>query len=147
MTRSAQPRHRARRPRRTATIQAQATMAGLKHLTTAFERFAADHELAEAPRHDMQLALDEILSNALKHSRDGGHIVLELSITRGALQATICNDAASFNPLTAPRPATDQPLLERPIGGLGILLVTSVMDSVEYRRERRRNCLTVRRRL
>ena len=139
-----------RRPRpvpRWAAVQAPATTVGLKRLTKAFERFATEHKVAAAPRHDMQLALDEILSNAVKHGRRGGRITLELSVSRGVLQATICDDAAAYNPLKAARPRTDQPLHERPIGGLGILLVTTLMHSVRYRRERRRNCLTLRRRV
>ena len=51
-----------------------------------------------------------------------------------------------FDPLQAPPPDLDRPAGERPIGGLGIHLVRSLTDRVEYRRLGGANLLRVERR-
>jgi anti-sigma regulatory factor (Ser/Thr protein kinase) len=38
------------------------------------------------------------------------------------------------------------PIEERPIGGLGVFIVKSMADSLDYRRERGRNIVTMRKR-
>jgi anti-sigma regulatory factor (Ser/Thr protein kinase) len=47
-----------------------------------------------------------------------------------------------FNPLTADPPDLSRGLADRPIGGLGVFLVRSMVDSIEYRREGDRNILS-----
>ncbi|MEM9300990.1 MAG: ATP-binding protein, partial [Pseudomonadota bacterium] len=49
------------------------------------------------------------------------------------------DDAKAFNPVDRESPDTDASVEDRPIGGLGILLVTQLMDTVEYHREGERN--------
>ena len=56
------------------------------------------------------------------------------------------DDALPFNPLAAAPPRTDQALVDRPIGGLGILLVKRLMDGVTYRRRAGRNRLVMHKR-
>ena len=48
-----------------------------------------------------------------------------------------------FDPLSNEEPDVDAPLDERPIGGLGIFLVTTTMDGVSYEYKDGRNILTV----
>ena len=54
---------------------------------------------------------------------------------------------AIFNPLDAPYPKLDLPIEQRPIGGLGVFIVKSVADSVDYRRDGGRNVVTVRKKI
>ena len=77
------------------------------------------------------------------HDDDGREhpIVVRLSVREGVLTAHVEDDGRAFNPLEAPAPDIDAGIDERPIGGLGIHLVRSVMSSVEYRREDGRNIL------
>jgi anti-sigma regulatory factor (Ser/Thr protein kinase) len=51
------------------------------------------------------------------------------------LNVTITDTGIPFNPFDAPPPDLSSNLAERPIGGLGIHLVRSLMNSVEYVRE------------
>ena len=48
-----------------------------------------------------------------------------------------------FDPLSKEAPDIDAPLDERPVGGLGIFLVTTTMDDVSYEYKDGRNILTV----
>ncbi|MBM9511233.1 ATP-binding protein [Desulfogranum marinum] len=48
-----------------------------------------------------------------------------------------------FNPLEKDNPALEQNVEERPIGGLGVYLVTQMADYCTYARQNENNCFTV----
>ena len=56
-----------------------------------------------------------------------------LKETRG-IQITIIDDGVPFDPLKAKEPDTTAAIQERKIGGLGIFLVKTIMDSMHYER-------------
>lgn len=94
----------------------------------------------------VNLALDEVVTNVIRYAHDDERphpIVVRLAIDEHALTAEVEDDGRPFNPLDVPPPDIGAGLEERPIGGLGIHLVRSVMSSVEYRREGGRNVLTM----
>ena len=57
------------------------------------------------------------------------------------------DEGIPFDPLAQQAPDTSLPLMDRPVGGLGIFLVKKTMDAVEYRHENGRNILTIRKRI
>ena len=125
---------RRRRPA-TGAASAPASVDGLQRLLDAFSRFADRQRIPDRARQEIYIALDELVSNAVKHRRAiGGRVSLDLSLSDDVLHAVVRNNGAPFDPLSNPRPSTDTPLLERPIGGLGLLFVEELMDSVSYER-------------
>ena len=60
------------------------------------------------------------------------------------LHITITDTGIPFNLLNAPPPDLTSNLVDRPIGGLGIHLVRSLMNSVEYERKGGKNRLHLR---
>ena len=67
-----------------------------------------------------------------------------MELADGRLFAELCDDAAPFDPLTQAQPAVlEGPLDERPIGGLGLHFVRTLMDEVSYRRDGALNRLTL----
>jgi len=58
----------------------------------------------------------------------------------------VSDNGKPFNPLDHPEPDLNQPLEERPIGGLGIHLIRKFVDQLAYRRDAGRNILTLRKR-
>ena len=56
---------------------------------------------------------------------------------------TFVDDGKAYDPLTHTDPNTTLPASKRPIGGLGIMMVKKMSDSVTYERKDGRNCLTV----
>jgi phosphoserine phosphatase RsbU/P len=108
--------------------------------------FGQRHGLASKIIHDLNLALEEILTNIISYGytdeRDH-EITVRLSAQLGEVCVEIEDDGQPFNPLEAPEPDITKPLEERKIGGLGIYLVRKVMDGVEYKRQRERNLLTI----
>ena len=94
----------------------------------------------------VNLALDELLTNIISYGyRDEDPHGIELALRRegGALVVTIVDDSIEFDPRQVPDTDIDAPLHERDPGGLGLLLVNSMMDSVDYRREGGRNVTTL----
>jgi anti-sigma regulatory factor (Ser/Thr protein kinase) len=104
------------------------------------------HGLASKVIHDLNLALEEILTNIISYGYTDNReheIKVRLSAQPGEVSVEIEDDGQPFNPLEAPEPDTTKPLEERMIGGLGIHLVRKLMDGVAYKREKERNHLTI----
>lgn len=121
----------------------------VERLANALETFGAAHGLHEDVVFAFNLALDEVLTNTISYGYDdvGAHeIHVRLRVRAGLVQAEVEDDGRAFNPLDVPPPDLDLPLEERPIGGLGVHIVRSFMDEVEYRRDGTRNILILRKR-
>jgi serine/threonine-protein kinase RsbW len=96
---------------------------------------------------EMQIALDEVLTNILRYGFADGlphRIDVRLSADADRLSAEIEDDCAPFDPLSVPPPAHIGAALEdRPIGGLGWHLVRHLMSEVRYARVGPRNRLVL----
>jgi serine/threonine-protein kinase RsbW len=123
-------------------ISVPASYAGLKDVYDECCRFAEVNGLPDETKHDMYVAVEELVSNVMRHGGRPGmrpRITVGVALTRDTLHVTVADNAPAFNPLTIPPPDLSVPLDERDIGGLGIHFVRSLMDRVQYRRQRGRN--------
>jgi serine/threonine-protein kinase RsbW len=123
---------------------------GLRRVEQAFDAFSEDNRLPEPAVHAAQVALDEILSNTVRSGYAGasrGEIEVSFRVVGDLLEVLISDDARPFNPLEREDPDVSAPLLERPVGGLGIYLVKRLMDVVEYERVGDRNRLRLGKRI
>lgn len=85
----------------------------------------------------INLALEEMLTNVMKYAYDdpaSRTLTVAMTMTESEFQAEIIDTGRPFNPLEAAPPDLDLPIEKRPIGGLGIHLVRTIMDHLEYRR-------------
>jgi anti-sigma regulatory factor (Ser/Thr protein kinase) len=122
----------------------------VERLSRLVEAFGEAEGLAPEAVFSMNLALDEVVTNIIRYAHDDGRqhpIVVRLALEQDVLTAQVEDDGRAFNPLEAPAPDIGSSIDERPIGGLGIHLMRSVMNSVEYRREDGRNVLTLKKQL
>jgi len=122
----------------------------LQRLASELERFAQNHRIPEPDIHAFSLSLDELVTNTIAYGYDdqGPHeIRVRLALANGRLSAEVEDDGRPFNPLTAPLPDLTSAVEDRPVGGLGIHLVRSLMDHVDYRRESGKNHLMMRKQL
>jgi len=97
----------------------------------------------------IQLAVDEACSNTILYGYpDGepGTITIACTADGETVRVTVTDDGVPFDPLTVPPPRLDIPAEERPIGGLGIHFIRTVMDSVTYAREGGKNVLSMEKR-
>ena len=96
----------------------------------------------------VDLVVEEIFLNIAMHGyegRDPGTVAIHCaSPQRGVLTIQLQDWADEFDPLAAASEPLDLPLLDRRRGGLGLVLVKSMAESVSYRRVDGRNELTVR---
>jgi anti-sigma regulatory factor (Ser/Thr protein kinase) len=118
--------------------------AELVRLADLVERFAAEQGLSRDDLGNVNLVLDEIVSNVIRHGlavESEGHVDVSLSVSDHELTIEVTDNGIAFDPLAAPPPNLDLPIAERPIGGLGIHIVKVLSDTIAYRRERGRNHL------
>ena len=92
----------------------------------------------------LHIILDEICSNIVKHSG-----ATEFSVEIGQLEnqdgvkIVFSDNGTPYDPLAHTDPDTSLGAAERPIGGLGILMVKKMSSSISYSRTGDRNVLTV----
>ena len=92
----------------------------------------------------LHVILDEICSNIVKHSgATGFEVSIELARDPDGVKLVFSDDGTPYDPLAQAAPDTSLPAADRPIGGLGILMVRKMSDAVSYERIRDRNVLTV----
>lgn len=101
----------------------------------ALEEFWSQHDLPIDSLNEVQLAVEEIIANVIRHAskgREEAYIALHAELAPGEFVATIEDDGAPFDPLAHPEANAAAALEERRAGGMGLLLVRQLMDSVSY---------------
>jgi serine/threonine-protein kinase RsbW len=121
------------------------TLAGLGRLLDRLAAAAVAAEVADGPRRRLLLAADELVSNVLNHreGRDRPRVNLRLEAVAGRVRLEIEDDGPRFDPFAVADPATDLALEDRPIGGLGLLLVKTLAAEGRYERRGERNVVTL----
>ena len=110
--------------------------------------FCAAEALPAAISWRLRVVLDEVMANVISHAAPFGGGGVDLCLRRDAdvVEMRVSDDGPAFDPLARPAPDVTLPLEARQPGGLGIALMTSLMDEVRYERTTR-NILTVRKRI
>ena len=112
-------------------------LAEIARLGERLGEFAAVHQLAPSVLYDLNLALEEAVTNIISHGYSDHReheILVRIRVESGEVIAEVKDDAPAFNPLTAPDADVTTPLDERTAGGLGIHLMRKLMDEIEYQR-------------
>ena len=94
----------------------------------------------------VNLALEELGLNIMDYGLESTEQEIEITLTSDAdsLVIEIMDEGRPFDPLSdAPTPDLDGPVEDRRVGGLGIHLVRTMMDEMQYRREQGKNRLTL----
>ena len=133
------------------TIRLPIDLKEIERLNRIVRQFGDLHEVPSRALYAINLALDEVVTNVVRHGYEavpeGEHFTATVSALNGELTTEVQDAGRQFNPLDAPVPDLNAPLDERTLGGLGVHLVRSLMDRVEYRRENGKNVLTMRKRI
>jgi phosphoserine phosphatase RsbU/P len=133
-----------------AEIKLHNELSELERVNSNLTEFGRQHGLSDKVVHDLNLALEEILTNIISYGYTDSRkheIRVTLGMQPGAVRIEVEDDGQPFNPLDAPEPETTQPLEERRIGGLGIHLARQLMDALEYRRQEGKNLLVMKKQL
>ncbi len=112
-------------------------------VVAALEAFGERNGLSPKDAYHFDLAFDEVLVNVISYAFDqpGQHeITVRMTIDDTRVMAEVVDDGKPYDPLTqAPEPDLEADIESRKIGGLGVHLVKTFMDHVEYRRLDGRN--------
>jgi len=111
------------------------------------ETFSDGQEVDEKTAFCINLVVEELFTNMVRHNEGGGDQI-KVSIERRdnrVLLEIVDTDVEPFDPETAEVPMVDAGIGERRPGGLGIYLVRSMVDDLnyDYEPEGRRMRITV----
>lgn len=102
----------------------------IEELAAAVNQAIPDRDLAFA----VNVCLEELITNTIVHGLKGAadrFIHVKINLSDEWLEIIVKDDAPRFDPfLQAPKPDLALGLNERPVGGLGVHLVKSLMDDV-----------------
>jgi serine/threonine-protein kinase RsbW len=130
----------------TTHIAIRNDIADLTALTTAIEHVGAEHGIPEKSLFQLQVALDEIVSNVIKYAwpAGGAHgIEIHVTLRDDCVEVEIIDDGRMFDPRDAPK--RDKPLPgQRPRpGGVGVQMTKQLVDRIGYARIGNRNHTTL----
>jgi serine/threonine-protein kinase RsbW len=123
-------------------LELRYSLSELARVRAALAKIASRQRVSSGVELDVGLALEEIVTNVITHgpATDPTQLItVRLSVGSGVVIAEIEDEGQPFDPLQAPQPNLGGPLDARPVGGLGIHLVRTLMDEVVYSRRDGRN--------
>jgi serine/threonine-protein kinase RsbW len=102
-------------------------------LVDMVREFLQSESLPEQVAFDIDLVLEELFTNIVRHGRGTGEIEVGLSHAPGEVHILLRTDEPSpLDPTAAPRANTDLPMEQRRPGGLGIHFVRQLSHAFRY---------------
>ena len=118
----------------------------ISSLLSEFHGVCRQQNIAEETSHDLCLALDELVSNSLRHGRQKGErerIIVIIEEQGSRIKLTYEEPGAPFDMRKTKQPQTDLSWRERKPGGLGLYLIKRLFDEVAYQYQEGCNVLTL----
>jgi len=112
-------------------------ISAMTQLAPFVAEFSAAAELPEMLYNQIDLALDEAVTNVVMYAYPkgiSGNVTITAEATEKQLTIILSDHGVPFDPTATEDPDITLSAEERPIGGLGIFLVKQVMDTIDYRR-------------
>ena len=109
----------------------------IPQLADFVETIAEESGLSQSLAMSLNLALEEAVTNVILYAYPEGTdglVDIEAIIRKDLIRFIISDSGQPFDPTQVEAVDINLPLDERPIGGLGIHLVRSIMDEVSYER-------------
>lgn len=129
------------------TVEFVNKISEIRRLGEICDELAQKNSLSLKTANAIGLSLDEVITNIISYGYDddgGSHtITVNFFISDGLFKAVVSDDGRQFDPLGQPETDLSIPLEDKNIGGLGLHLVRSLMDHIEYNYEKGRNILTL----
>jgi anti-sigma regulatory factor (Ser/Thr protein kinase) len=118
----------------------------LSSLAEKIDDLAEEWELSPGLAMNLNLVIEEAVSNIIfyAYNDDSKHeIRITVSLENSRITIKITDDGNPFNPLAQEQPDINLPAEVRPVGGLGIFLISQIMDEMKYNRNKNKNILTL----
>lgn len=105
----------------------------LTHLVGLVREFLEREHLSQELAFDMDLVIEELFTNLVRHARGGGEVAVLLTHVPGEVHVRLrAAEPSPFDPTTAPRVNVNLPVEERRAGGLGIHFVRELCREFRY---------------
>jgi len=120
------------------TFKCTASPADLAQLLSQVDAFGQRLGWTAHAASQVRLVLEELVVNIMSYGATGPQAAaLTVSLVqRGlVLEMALADNGTAFDPLQAEAPDLSADLDHRPVGGLGIFLVSQLTDSVRYQRD------------
>ena len=125
----------------------EAEIKDIDRITSFVEEQMMPYEPSMKAMMQINVAIDEIVSNIINHGYMGrkGKLTISLKVKDdvNAIALRFIDEGVPYNPLNANKPDITLSAEERSIGGLGIYMVKETMDEIKYRYEKGKNILTI----
>ena len=125
-------------PDRKLVIRLEPRAEALSEMLDRLEAYAAEVELPSRVAHRLTVICEELAANVAMHGAggEGGATYIEITIDRqgDSVRFSFEDNGRPFDPLVQSRPNTELNLEDRPIGGLGIHFVRSLVTDISYQR-------------
>jgi serine/threonine-protein kinase RsbW len=121
-------------------------MRELTHVLQVVNVFLEPRELQSKLVYAVNLILEEILMNIIRHGyddEDSHEIEVQIGLEEEEVALTVVDDGREFNPLTIPGPDRSKSAMDRLEEGLGLQFVRHMRNAMEYRREGDKNILSI----
>ncbi len=122
----------------------------IERLANAVMQFGRENSLSDKSVFDINLVLEEVVNNIISYAykdKNEHHITIHLELEGQELMLKVKDDGIPFNPLGVCEPDIDKPLGEREPGGLGLFFVRNLTDELEYKREKDKNILIMKKKI
>jgi serine/threonine-protein kinase RsbW len=121
---------------RTFSLSVDSNVEQLAAVSEFVEAATRACEMDDDQTYDVQMAVDEAVSNVIEHAyrgRSDGTINITCEQRGSEFVVTIQDFGERFDPKKIVKPKTSAPLSKRSIGGLGLFFMSKLMDKVEFK--------------
>lgn len=121
----------------------------LQAIVAATDRFFSGRRIDPALRLPVDLSIEELFVNLVKYNRGTDRdITLCLDWVGDAVEVSLTDhDVEPFDPTSAPEPDIDAPVDARQPGGMGLYLVSKMVDAIHYEYRNRESKITFTKRM
>jgi serine/threonine-protein kinase RsbW len=111
----------------------QRRIESLAALVDFVREFLGAENLSQDAAFDIDLVLEELFTNLVRHGRGEGEVEVELSRAPGEVRIRLrAAEPSPFDPTAAPRVNVNIPMDERRAGGLGIHFIRELCHQFRY---------------
>jgi anti-sigma regulatory factor (Ser/Thr protein kinase) len=110
-------------------------LSAVRSLAQMVEEFGDANKLPEQQIYMINLALDELITNTVSYGLRGvsrPKIEIALQVSENTLVLTMEDNGQPFDPTRDTNPDLSSAVDERPVGGLGLHLIKTFADRVDY---------------
>lgn len=120
----------------------------LRNLLTKIDEFLAHNCKNPALVNKIVMCMDELVTNVISYAYTDKaeheiYISAQVDNVKHEVSIIIKDDGEEFDPTNPNKPNIHHPIQQRQVGGLGLHIVSSILDKMVYHRENEMNVLTV----